>query len=79
MQVCWRNLWISKINQAIILIHDTVYNKDVRKIRFDFMAHLHKMMARQSEEFEFEKEEEYVCSMVKPLYDLLNEVIINKL
>jgi hypothetical protein len=55
-----------------------VYNKDVRKIRFDLMAHLHKMMVRQREEFEFEKEEEYVCSMVKPLYDLLNEVIINK-
>ncbi len=51
-------------------------NKDVCKIRFDFMAHLHKMMARQSEEFEFEKEdigEEYVCSMVKPLHDLLNK------
>jgi len=63
-----------KINRAIILIHDCVYTKDARKIIFNFTDHLHKMMIRQSEEFDIG--EEYVCSMGKPLYDLLNKVII---
>ncbi len=35
---------ITKINQAIILIH-----KDARKIRFNYTNHLHKMLVRQSE------------------------------
>ncbi len=65
---------LTEINQAIILIHDCVYTKDARKIIFNFTDHLHKMMKRQSEEFDIG--EEYVCSMGKPLYDLLNKVII---
>ncbi len=46
------NYAISKINHSIILIHDCVYTKDARLIRFDFIKHFNKMMDRQSQQFE---------------------------
>jgi len=40
---------ISKINQAILLIHECVYTIYARLIRFEFIAHLNNMMTRQSQ------------------------------
>jgi hypothetical protein len=65
---------ISKINQIIVLIHDCVYTKDARLIRFEFIEHLNNIMDRQSEQFqEIEKSygkdnigDEYIFSMIKP-------------
>jgi hypothetical protein len=77
---------LSKINQAILLIHDCVCIKDARKIRFEFNDHLDKMMERQRSDYDLiQKEygmddigEEYIVSMIKPLSDLLNEVLIKE-
>ncbi len=62
----------------------SVYTKDARLIRFDFIEHLNNMMDRQSQRFlAIEKAygmddtgEEYIFSMIKPLHDLLEHVII---
>ncbi len=75
-----------KINQAILLIHDCVYIKDARKIRFEFNDHLEKMMERQRSGYDLiQKEygmddigEDYIISMIKPLSDLLNEILLKE-
>jgi hypothetical protein len=62
------------------------YTKDARLIRFDFIEHLNKMMDRQSQQFQaIEKAygmdnigDEYIFSMIKPLRDLLENVIIKE-
>ena len=80
------NYAISKINQITLLIHDCVYTKDARLIRFEFIENLNNMMDRQSEQFhEIEKSygkdnigDEYIYSMIKPLRDLLVNVIIKE-
>ena len=67
---------ISKINQAILLIHDCVCTKDACLIRFDFIEHLNKMMDRQSQQFQaIEKAygmddigDEYIFSMIRYHY-----------
>jgi len=77
---------LSKINQAILLIHDCVCIKDARKIRFEFNDHLDKMMERQRSDYDLiQKEygmddigEEYIVSMIKPLSGLLNEVLLKE-
>lgn len=80
------NYAISKTNQIIVLIHDCVYTKDARLIRFEFIEHLNNMMDRQTQQFqEIEKSygtdnigDEYIFSMIKPLRDLLKNVIIKE-
>ena len=70
---------ISKINQAILLIHECVYTIDARLIRFEFIAHLNNMMTRQSQQFENIQKayssddigEDYIFSSIKSLRDLL--------
>jgi hypothetical protein len=63
---------ISKINQAILLIHDCVYTMDARIIRFELIDNV---MTRQSQQFENIQKayssddigEEYIYSSIKPL------------
>ncbi len=56
-----------QFQKAIILIHDCVYTKDARLIRFDFIEHLNKMMDRQSQQFQ----------TIEKAYDMENTHILH--